>query len=216
MSTTYRCAVYGVGGHAKVVAAAIEGSGHQIACYAADLSERQSIFRGAPFVQPSDLKNEYLAGRFNAIVLAIGSNRGRKEVFERLMGTDFPNACFMPKIVHGQAIHDESVQIGIGTVVFAGAILNPDSKIGCFAIVNTGVIIEHDCFVGDFAHVASGVSMGGRVTIGDGSLIGTGATILHDVTIGKRCIIGAGSVVIHNVPDDMTVVGNPARPLLNR
>jgi acetyltransferase-like isoleucine patch superfamily enzyme len=43
--------------------------------------------------------------------------------------------------------------------------------------------------------------------------IGSGATILPGVTIGEGAMIGAGSVVTKDVPDNVTVVGNPARPV---
>ena len=41
--------------------------------------------------------------------------------------------------------------------------------------------------------------------------IGAGSTILPGVIVGKKSFIGAGSVVTKNVPDNTTVVGNPAR-----
>ena len=43
--------------------------------------------------------------------------------------------------------------------------------------------------------------------------IGSGATILPGVTIGEGAMIGAGSVVTKDVPNNVTVVGNPARPV---
>jgi acetyltransferase-like isoleucine patch superfamily enzyme len=46
--------------------------------------------------------------------------------------------------------------------------------------------------------------------------IGSGATILPGLTIGEGAMIGAGSVVIADVPDNMTVVGNPARPVSSK
>lgn len=46
-----------------------------------------------------------------------------------------------------------------------------------------------------------------------GASIGAGAIILPGVTIGERAMIGAGAVVTQDVPDDATVVGNPARTL---
>lgn len=52
---------------------------------------------------------------------------------------------------------------------------------------------------------------GKPITIGDDCWIGGGAIILPGITIGNRCIVGAGSVVTKNVPDNTTVVGNPAR-----
>lgn len=51
------------------------------------------------------------------------------------------------------------------------------------------------------------------IHIRDGAWIGSGCRILDGVTIGRHAIIGAGSVVTRSVPDDITAVGNPARPL---
>jgi len=51
---------------------------------------------------------------------------------------------------------------------------------------------------------------GKRPTIGDDVSIYTGATIFGDVHIGNKVKIGAGCVVHTNVPDNCTVVGNPA------
>ncbi|WOH36431.1 sugar O-acetyltransferase [Thalassotalea fonticola] len=50
-----------------------------------------------------------------------------------------------------------------------------------------------------------------QINIGDDVWIGGGAIILPGVTIGARSIIGAGSVVTKDIPEDVSVVGNPAK-----
>lgn len=47
--------------------------------------------------------------------------------------------------------------------------------------------------------------------IGKNVLIGANALVLGKITIGDNVKIGAGAVVLHDVPDNCTVVGNPAR-----
>lgn len=47
--------------------------------------------------------------------------------------------------------------------------------------------------------------------IGDNVRVATGAIVLGNITIGNNVKIGAGAVVVKNVPDNCTVVGNPAR-----
>lgn len=49
-----------------------------------------------------------------------------------------------------------------------------------------------------------------RPTIGNDVKIFTGATVFGGITIGDHVTIGAGAVVSKNVPDNCTVVGNPA------
>ena len=51
------------------------------------------------------------------------------------------------------------------------------------------------------------------MTIGDHTFVGAGAVILNGLSVGRRVTVGAGAVVIRDVPDDVTVVGNPARPI---
>ena len=48
-------------------------------------------------------------------------------------------------------------------------------------------------------------------TIGDNVTLGANVCIIGDVKIGNNVIVGAGAVVTKDVPDNCTVVGNPAR-----
>jgi len=48
-----------------------------------------------------------------------------------------------------------------------------------------------------------------------GAKIGANVTILPGVIIGENALIGAGSVVVKDVPDDVVLVGNPARIIRN-
>ena len=52
-----------------------------------------------------------------------------------------------------------------------------------------------------------------EITVEDGVSIGTSVTILAGVKIGKNAVIGAGSVVTKDVPENCTVIGNPAKIL---
>ncbi len=61
--------------------------------------------------------------------------------------------------------------------------------------------------------VTVGEVEGKRPTIGKNVSIYTGAIVIGNITIGDNCIIGAGSVVTKSIPDNCTVVGNPARIL---
>ena len=48
-------------------------------------------------------------------------------------------------LIHPDAVIGTRVSIGKGTVVMAGAVINPDARIGNGAIINTCSSVDHDC-----------------------------------------------------------------------
>jgi acetyltransferase-like isoleucine patch superfamily enzyme len=62
------------------------------------------------------------------------------------------------------------------------------------------------------AGVLAGIAARG-ITIGDEVWIAAGCRILDGVSIGSHATIGAGSVVTRSIPERVTAVGAPARPL---
>ncbi len=159
--------------------------------------------------EDKDLEDFYNSGVRNALITlgSVKDNIKRENLFNitKDIGYDFP------VIVSPDAIIDKNVEIGEGTVIMPGVIINPDAKIGKNCIINTGAIVEHDCILSDHIHIAPGVHISGGVNIGKGSFVGIGATIIQGINIGRNVTIGAGTVVIRDVPDNVVLVGNPAR-----
>ena len=59
--------------------------------------------------------------------------------------------------------------------------------------------------------VTIGWERDGRPTIGRNVRIGTGANVIGKIRIGDNVTIGAGTTVVKDVPDNTTVVSQPAR-----
>lgn len=113
--------------------------------------------------------------------------------------------------VHPSATVADSVEIGHGTVVFAGVIINALARVGCHTVINTSAVIEHHCTIQDFAVISPRATLCGCVTVGRGAFVGAGAVVITDRVIGAGSVVGAGAVVLDDVPAHRTVVGNPAR-----
>jgi len=98
--------------------------------------------------------------------------------------------------------------------------IHPGATIGkrFFIDHGNGVVIGETALIGDDVVIYQGVTLGGtgktrgkrHPTIGNNVVIGAGAIVLGDITISDNSRIGAGAVVTKPVPQDTTVVGNPA------
>jgi len=141
----------------------------------------------------------------DAIIVAVGDNRKRREVVEKLAGENLATA------IHPFTSIAASARIGEGSMISAGAIVLPNAVIGRSVILNTKASVDHDSVVGDFAHASAGSTIGAKVHIGEETLIAAGATVASGMTVGARSVIGAGAVVVRDVPDDVTAFGVPAR-----
>lgn len=196
MEQTDKVYLYGASGHAKVV-----------------MDIARLAYIDVPFLIDDNPQVNSLAGKevvhsakgLNPMIVTIGDCQIRRKVVQKLGRRDYM------KLIHPNAVLANSARIGYGTVVMAGAILNPFVEVGQHCIINTGASLDHDVKIRDFVHVAPHCTICGGSEVGEGTWVGAGTTVIQEIKIGKDCYIGAGSVVVKDIPDGCLCYGNPAR-----
>lgn len=207
--TKARClAIFGASGHGKVVAdIALQTEWSTVVFY--DDAWRRKLelehwkVRGGMPLLLRELP------RFDGVMVAVGNNSVRETTLGRLSSA----GARLVTLVHPRAAVSPLASLGQGSVVMPGAVVNAFATLGRGAIVNSGATVDHDCQLAACVHVAPGAHLSGDVRVGRGTWIGIGALVRQGITIGERVMVGAGAVVVADIPDGITVVGIPARPL---
>jgi serine O-acetyltransferase len=102
--------------------------------------------------------------------------------------------------------------------------IHPAAKIGKGVFIDhgSGVVIGETAEVGDGCTIYQGVTLGGtslshgkrHPTLGRNVTVGVNSSVLGAIALGDNAKVGGGSVVVKDVPANATVVGVPARVVM--
>lgn len=150
-----------------------------------------------------------------AVTIAIADSQVREKLNAKLVQDNIE----IINVIANNVLQYDNITIGKGSIICGFVHLTSNIKIGKGFHANIYSYIAHDCVIGDFVTFAPRVSCNGNVHIEDHAYIGTGAVLRQGtpdkpLIIGKGAIVGMGAVVTKDVPAGVTVVGNPARPLI--
>lgn len=143
------------------------------------------------------------------IFVAIGNNATRQKAYEKLEVA----GVSIPILIHPNTVIGKQVELGVGTVIMAGVVINCCTSIGKGCIINTGSTIDHDNVIEDYVHISPGVNLAGTVKVGKSSWIGVGSVVSNNVNITSDCKVGAGAVIVRDITEPGTYVGVPVRKI---
>ena len=204
-----RIVLFGAGGHARSVIAAMHAQGRW---RVAGLLEEgggtaaKTVLGHAVLGDRALLPALRQAGVARAFV-AIGDNHARGRIAAVLADAGFS----LVNVIHPTAVCTLNASIAPGAFVHALGLIGPECEVGRNAIVQPFVSLGHESRIGDCVQFSPGVHVGGRTRIGDYCFLGPGAVVYPGITLGRNVAVGANAVVNKDVPDDVVVAGNPAR-----
>lgn len=141
--------------------------------------------------------------------VAIGNNTIREKIQGKLVNSGLN----VVSLIHPNAVIGTDVEIGTGTAIMAGVVINSSSKIGNGCIINTSSSLDHDNIIEDFVHISPGVRTAGSVRVCTGTWLGIGSIVSNNIEIVSNCKIGAGAVVVNDIIETGTYLGVPVRKI---
>lgn len=154
---------------------------------------------------------EYVPVPGDEVLVAVADPKIRKSIVESLQ----LHAVQFHTFIADGAIVAEGFQLGLGAIICPSAVIDAHVTIGSHVHVNFNSTVGHDTVLGDFTTLSPMANVMGEVTVGSGVFIGGSGVVLPRIDIGDSVTVGAGAIVVDSVVNDQTVVGNPAKPLID-
>jgi sugar O-acyltransferase (sialic acid O-acetyltransferase NeuD family) len=154
---------------------------------------------------------EFLSAPGSAqVCIGIGNGAVRRAVSAQLEDANIGS----PVLIHPTSSIGSRVEIGLGSVIWAGARMTTNIRVGRHVQINQNATVGHDSILEDFATLNPLSAVSGNVRLGLGTTIGASAVILQELAVGEETTVGAAACVTASIGPGQTVVGVPARPLM--
>lgn len=167
-----------------------------------------SLKKGLTVTTLEQLLTEY--GTLNIeFIIAVGEPDLRRKICDDIV----ERGARLATLVHPSVHIPESTTIGSGSVVCYNSYISCDVSIGQNVYIQPQVNVGHDTVIDNNSVISGFVNIAGGCHIGMNTYVGLSVCIKENTTIGNDTIVGMGSVVIRDIPEGVTALGNPARPM---
>ena len=116
-------------------------------------------------------------------------------------------------LIHKNAHILPTAAIGRGCIIFQNVQVSANVHVGDFVTLQPMVFLGHDATIGNWCHLNTHCVCNGFVSLDEMVTLHTSSIVAPKMHIGKNSIVGAGSAVFRNVPENVTVLGNPAKKI---
>lgn len=202
--------IFGASGHARVIIDMAERTGQfQILGILDSFKPVGDHLMGYQILGHESLLPELAASYPGLhIHIAIGDNDARERISHHLtrLCPDIPFAT----IIDPSAIVSRAAEIGPGTCIMPGAVVNAAAIIGKLCIINSRAVLEHDGKMGDCSSLGPGAVAAGGASIGHAAAVLTGGVIKHGISLGDHSVARTGAVVASHTQPCTVLEGNPA------
>lgn len=182
--------IIGAGGHGRVVAEAAELQGTWENIMFLDDREDVDMVLGHRIIGKLNEYEKFINICKDAIV-CLGDNEKRLDLIDRILKVGFR----VPVVIHPEATVSKYSNIGDGSVILAGTVVNTGVSIGKGCIININSCVDHDCVVYDGVHVCSGAVVRSMVKIGRLSTIGAGSCVKSGAALKEGSVLQEGIVI---------------------
>lgn len=165
------------------------------------IGDNARIFTGAK-IKNAIIGDNFIANE-NSVIGTFGFTMARDEN---------NNLVRIPTL--GKVLIGNNVEVGMLANISVGSAGN--TLINDYVKIDAFVHIGHDVILENNVEIPAGVIVGGFDIIEKNVFIGINSSLRNRITIGENAIIGMGSVVTKSIASDLTVVGNPAKPIVNK
>ena len=176
-----RLLIYGSGDFAPTVIELARACGHEPVGLIDDMHQGPVILGNLEAVTRSHPPGDY------GIALAIGYNNlaGRWMAWQRARAVGYE----APILIHPRAYVADSAQVGAGSMVMAGAVVDVRANVGEATVLWPSVCVNHDTSIGANCFISPNATLCGFVHLGANSFVGAGAAI------ADRCEVPPSSFI---------------------